>query len=163
MTEYKTRTVSRMQTSEVCFAQISLAVIQSTLLNFSNLNVVSWCLWEVQLLLCPWVYQAEISFHCIWWIAMKNYIGIHVPQRMNPTDVSDTLTFPFAPPWGLHLRFCVNYLDNYWMACCDIFLQIVMVHKGYILVRPVPLTFNLTTSRCFYHYGIWPNTCKTNR
>lgn len=36
---------------------------------------------------------------------MKICIGIHGPQRMNPTDLSDPLTFPFAPPYGLHLRF----------------------------------------------------------
>lgn len=42
---------------------------------------------------------------------------------MNPSDFSDPLTFPQAPPLGLHLCFVVKCLNNYWMDRHEFILQ----------------------------------------
>ncbi len=54
------------------------------------------------------------------WIAMKFYTDVHVPQRMNPDDYDDRLSFTPMPPWGSHLWFWVKCLKNYWVDCHEI-------------------------------------------
>ncbi len=45
-------------------------------------------------------------------IIMKFCTGIHGPQRMNPTDLGDSLTFHVAPPAGQQVyTYPVKYLN----------------------------------------------------
>ncbi len=56
----------------------------------------------------PWnLVGYQHSWFCRWWIQM---------------------TFPLAPPWGLHLWFWVKCLNNYWMAIVISLTQITMCH-----------------------------------
>ncbi len=43
--------------------------------------------------------QTEISPMRFGWIALTFRSDAHGPQRMQPNDVGDPLTFPVAPPW----------------------------------------------------------------
>ena len=44
--------------------------------------------------------------------AMKSNTDIHNPQKMNPTDFGDSLTFPYTWPWGWYFDFFMKYLNN---------------------------------------------------
>lgn len=49
------------------------------------------------------------------WIAMEFCMGICGPQRMNPNNHGDLLTFPDVPPWGRCMWFSMKCLD-YWLT-----------------------------------------------
>ena len=53
---------------------------------------------NVSLSVSPPLWSTLKYFNEIGWIAMKFFTDIHVPQRINPTNVGDLLTFPSGPP-----------------------------------------------------------------
>ncbi len=57
-------------------------------------------------------------FLCSWDTAL--FISLN-PQRMNPTDFDDPLTFPLTPPWGSLISFCYSILSFFsfqWDVMC---------------------------------------------
>ncbi len=101
------------------------------------------------------------SVHCgpdwniwtiIWGTAMKFHTDIHSPQRMNPTDFGDPLSFPLAPPWGWYLCYSVKCLNNYQMdcheMCTDIYAPLRMScnNFGHLLTNPLAPSSGLICS-----------------
>ncbi len=98
----------------------SLVYVACGCRGFFLTTLVAW-LWEWQ---CWSVCRSVCHFGAEWnssttigWIAMGICTGIHDPQRMNPNDFGDPLTFPLAPPQGSNLWFWVKCLSSYWMGC----------------------------------------------
>ncbi len=68
----------------------------------------------------------------IGWTAMKLCTVIDSPQRMNPTDFGDPLTYTLVPPWGSHFWFLIKCL-NIATDCHDIWHAMTfMVLWGWI-------------------------------
>ncbi len=52
---------------------------------------------------------------------MKFCTNIHDPQRMNPNDFGDPVTFTLVPPEHCHFCFLVTCFDNCWVDDDEIF------------------------------------------
>ena len=52
---------------------------------------------------------------------MKFCTDIHDPQKMNPTDFGDPLTFPVVG--GTTSYFSMKYLNYYWIDCDEIWFS----------------------------------------
>ncbi len=60
-----------------------------------------------------WFGQLQVrSRLTVGWIGTKICTDTFVPQRMNPNDFGDPLTFPLVSPQGSYLWFWVKYLNN---------------------------------------------------
>ncbi len=121
--------------------------------------------WSLLTLVFPWTFLVTpAGWHfCLLvtcldnlfgWIAMKFDTCVHGAQRMNPTDFSDPLAFPRAPPWGLHLCIWVKCPNSYWMGYHSIWYRHSPFPSGWIAIM-----FHLAPSSAqIFHLSNWFKT-----
>lgn len=98
-------------------------------LHVSQCKTIAW----YNLIACKTNSASQLAImDTIGWNAMKSCTEIHCPQRMNPNDVEDLLTFHLASPWGWHF-WILLCLYNFWMDWHSHHLQLNFVFSGNLM------------------------------